>query len=90
MADTADTQTILHPSWTGHQAPIFPDKLQVDPCFPEHTPAEMKEGAPLSLLLSGAAAGSLSLSLSQSLQLPPGSVSQCQKTRLLKATSLCP
>lgn len=42
----SDIQTILHPCWTGHQAPLFPDKRQVDPCFPEHTLAEMKERGP--------------------------------------------
>lgn len=61
-------------------APRLPAKLQVDPCFPEHTPAEVKQGpyypcccCCLELLQAHI--------LSQSLRLPPGSVSQCQKNQ---------
>lgn len=40
---STDTETTLHPSWTARHAPRLPDKLQGDPCFPEHTPAEVKQ-----------------------------------------------
>lgn len=77
---STDTQTSLHPSWTAHHALRLPAKLQVDPCFPEHTPAEVKQGpyypcccCCLELLQAHI--------LSQSLRLPPGSVSQCQKNQ---------
>lgn len=90
---STDTQTTLHPSWTARHAPRLPDKLQVDPCFPEHTPAEVKQG-PYYPCCCCCCCCCLELlqahTLSQSLRLPPGSVSQCQKTRLLKTISLCP
>lgn len=73
----SDTQTTLHPSWTGHQAPIFPDKFQVDPCSPEHTPAEMERDPiiPAAAVVWSCCRRALSFSLPQSLRLPSGSVS---------------
>lgn len=83
----SDTQTTPHPSWTRHQAPVFPDKLQVDPCSAEHTPAEMKERDPVIPAAAAAAVWSCCrCALSPPVPAAPsGSVSQCQKTRLLKA-----
>lgn len=77
---STDTQTTLHPSWTAHHAPRLPDKLQVDPCFPEHTPAEVKQGPHYPCCCCCCCYCCLELlqahTLSWSLRLPPGSVSQ--------------
>ena len=88
----SDTQTTPHPSWTRHQAPVFPDKLQVDPCSAEHTPAEMKERDPVIPAAAAAAVWSCCrCALSPPVPAAPsGSVSQCQKNQAAESYSLCP